>query len=129
MIVMIGNTGVYSSQEKTRHIPRNLNPRWDQAFEMNTNNPAFETLFIQVKDHDDIGKDDSLGECQVPLNDLVRGLEKELWLQLQGGSTGSNLMSNIGGLFKPKSSTPAKVTNHGKVHIGITALDFGLPRL
>jgi len=81
-----------------------------------------ETLFVEVMHKESRGKNNSLGFSSMPLNDLTRGIEKQVWLQLEGGTQSSNIIGQIAShLVKKKDKV-----NNGKVFLGVTALDFGL---
>ena len=112
-------------------MKHNKNPEWNEFFTLPINNPAVEKLLLEVKDKDLVGRDDSLGKAEVALNDLIRGQEKRVWLQLYGGEYGENLLGGVASLFHGKKKTPTGATisgrnNTGRVHVGLTAVDFGM---
>src|SRR3990167_5712111 len=134
-ILKIGQTSFKSRVEK-----KTLNPTWKETFKFEVANPDTEQLLIEVYDHDDVSANDFLGSTQVPLNNLVQGQEKLLWVRLEGGELGENFMGmasnqisrTIHGFLRKKkggaSTAPTNdpaITNKGEVKIGLTAVDFG----
>ena len=65
-----------------------------------------------------------MGTASIALDDLTRGIEKRVWLQLNGGSFGENILGSFISSLSKKKGQP--ITNHGRVYIGITAIDFGM---
>jgi hypothetical protein len=122
-VLKIGEGNQFSAIEKTRVIKNTKNPTWKECFTLNVNNPLNEFLFLEVWNKESSSKDNSLGYAQLPLNDLARGVEKQVWIQLEGGTQGSNIIGQIASHLGKKKG---EKTNHGKVFLGITALDFGL---
>jgi len=121
-VLKIGEGNQFSAIEKTRKIKNTKNPTWKECFTLNVNNPLTESLFLEVWNKETMTKDDSLGYAQVPLHDLQRGVEKQVWVQLEGGSTsGGGVIGAIAHLGKKKEKQ-----NLGKVFLGLTALDFGV---
>ncbi|MCO5601153.1 hypothetical protein L7F22_055272 [Adiantum nelumboides] len=57
-------------QVKTRVIPNNLNPRWNEELTLATSNPP-QPLRIFVYDKDTFSADDKMGEAQIDLNPLI----------------------------------------------------------
>ncbi|XP_061346880.1 calcium-dependent lipid-binding protein-like isoform X2 [Gastrolobium bilobum] len=66
---------------KTKVIDNNLNPIWNQTFEMIAEDKETQSLTLEVFD-EDIGQDKRLGIVQLPLIDLEAQTEKELELRL-----------------------------------------------
>lgn len=64
--IQIGNT----IKEKTRTIYRNLNPEFDEDFEVSLNDMA-EPMRISVWDSDLLGADDLIGELSIRLDELM----------------------------------------------------------
>ncbi|PIO33576.1 hypothetical protein AB205_0171090, partial [Aquarana catesbeiana] len=56
---------------QTRVIKENLNPRWDQAFEILVTDVPGQDIEFQVFDKD-IDKDDFLGRCKVPVKSVLK---------------------------------------------------------
>jgi len=99
--LIIGEPKSKTAVKKTsRRIDKTLNPRWDESFLFEVD--ANDLLTIKVYDYDMVGKNDFLGQTQLPLNTLVRGKEVEQWIPLELVST-------------------------GEIRIKMVALDFGLP--
>jgi len=120
--IKIGEGNQFSCIEKTRKIKNTKNPAWKEVFTLNVNNPMTETLFVEVMNKESRGKDNSLGFSSMMLNDLTRGIEKQVWLQLEGGTQASNIIGQIASHLGKKKDK----VNNGKVFLGVTALDFGL---
>jgi hypothetical protein len=122
-VLKIGEGNQFSCIERTRKIKNTKCPTWKETFTLNVNNPLTECLFIEVLNKESRGKDNSLGFASMPIHDLTRGIEKQVWLELEGGTQSSNIIgqiaSHLGGKKKEK-------VNEGKVFLGVTALDFGL---
>lgn len=121
--IKIGYNNQFSSIEKTRKIKNTKNPTWKETFTLPVNNPINEQLYIEVFNKEKMSKDDSLGFASIPLNDLARGVEKQVWLQLEGGTQGGNIIGQIASHLGKKKGHP---TNQGRVLLGLTAMDFGL---
>lgn len=66
---------------KTKVIDNNLNPVWDQSFELIAEDKETQSLILEVYDKD-IGQDKRLGIVQLPLIGLEAQTEKELELRL-----------------------------------------------
>ncbi|KAF7844702.1 Extended synaptotagmin-2 [Senna tora] len=66
---------------KTKVINNNLNPVWDQTFELIAEDKETQSLIVEIFDKD-IGQDKRLGIAKLPLIDLVAGTEKEFELRL-----------------------------------------------
>ncbi|NP_001231830.1 putaive calcium-dependent lipid-binding protein isoform X1 [Solanum lycopersicum] len=67
---------------KTKTIDNNLNPVWDQTFELIAEDKETQSLFIEVFDKDNIGQDQRMGVAKLPLNELVADAAKEIELRL-----------------------------------------------
>lgn len=75
---------------KTRYIERTLNPRWVQRFQyighIDMNHNAYITF--EVKDHDTMSKNDSIGLVELALADFANHKWAQKWYRLQ--PTGKN---------------------------------------
>ncbi|KAJ4954679.1 hypothetical protein NE237_011462 [Protea cynaroides] len=67
---------------KTKVIDNNLNPVWDQTFEMIAEDKETQSLILEVFD-EDVGQDKKLGITKLPLIDLVPDTPQEIELRLQ----------------------------------------------
>lgn len=67
---------------KTKVIDNNLNPVWDETFELIAEDKETQSVIIEVYDKDNIGQDEKLGVTKLPLIDLEAGTPKELELRL-----------------------------------------------
>ncbi|KAL3348986.1 hypothetical protein AABB24_022247 [Solanum stoloniferum] len=67
---------------KTKTIDNNLNPVWDQTFELIAEDKETQSLFVEVFDKDNIGQDERMGVAKLPLNELVADAAKEIELRL-----------------------------------------------
>ncbi len=77
---------------QTKVIPKTLDPVWDETFEILIHDPAVQQLEIEVFDEDfGPAKNDSLGNCHVPLSVLVPHKNKGFNIPLTNTSTGSVL--------------------------------------
>lgn len=66
---------------KTKTIDNNLNPIWDQTFELIAEDKETQSLIVEVFDKD-IGQDQRMGVAKLPLNELVADSAKEIELRL-----------------------------------------------
>ncbi|CAA0384771.1 unnamed protein product [Arabidopsis thaliana] len=66
---------------KTKAIENNLNPVWDQTFELIVEDKETQSLTVEVFDKD-VGQDERLGLVKLPLSSLEAGVTKELELNL-----------------------------------------------
>lgn len=67
---------------KSKVIENNLNPVWNQTFELIAEDKETQLLILEVFDKD-IGQDKRLGITKLPLIDLLAETEKEVELRLQ----------------------------------------------
>ncbi|KAF3963180.1 hypothetical protein CMV_012401 [Castanea mollissima] len=67
---------------KTKVVDNNLNPVWNQTFDLIAEDKETQSLILEVFDKD-IGQDKRLGIAKLTLNDLEAETEKELDLRLQ----------------------------------------------
>ncbi|XP_059318156.1 calcium-dependent lipid-binding protein-like [Lycium ferocissimum] len=66
---------------KTKTIDNNLNPVWDQTFELIAEDKETQSLILEVFDKD-VGQDKRIGVTKLPLNELVAETPKEIELRL-----------------------------------------------
>ncbi|KAK4723801.1 hypothetical protein R3W88_026580 [Solanum pinnatisectum] len=66
---------------KTKTIDNNLNPVWDETFELIAEDKETQSLLLEVFD-EDIGEDDRMGVTKLPLNELESDTPKEIELRL-----------------------------------------------
>ncbi|KAL2460755.1 Calcium-dependent lipid-binding (CaLB domain) family protein [Abeliophyllum distichum] len=66
---------------KTKVIENNLNPVWDQTFELIAEDKETQSLILEVFDQD-VGQDERLGVAKLPLIDLEAEISKEIELRL-----------------------------------------------
>ncbi|XP_060218696.1 calcium-dependent lipid-binding protein-like [Lycium barbarum] len=66
---------------KTKTIDNNLNPVWDETFELIAEDKETQSLIVEVFDKD-IGQDERMGVAKLPLNELVADDAKEIELRL-----------------------------------------------
>ncbi|KAL2337421.1 hypothetical protein Fmac_011867 [Flemingia macrophylla] len=66
---------------KTKVVDNNLNPTWDETFELIAEDKETQSLVLEVFDKD-IGQDKRLGIAKLPLVDLEIQTEKEIELRL-----------------------------------------------
>lgn len=72
---------------QTRVIKENLNPRWDQAFEILVTDVPGQDIEFQVFDKD-IDKDDFLGRCKIPVKTILKQKTIAEWLPLEEVKSG-----------------------------------------
>ncbi|XP_072264862.1 extended synaptotagmin-1 [Pyxicephalus adspersus] len=72
---------------QTRVIKENLNPRWDQAFEILVTDVPGQDIEFRVFDKD-IDKDDFLGSCKVPVKTVIKQKTIDEWLPLEEVKSG-----------------------------------------
>ncbi|GAA0187111.1 membrane trafficking regulatory protein [Lithospermum erythrorhizon] len=66
---------------KTKTVDNNLNPVWDQSFELIAEDKETQSLIFEVFD-EDVGQDERLGVVKLPLIELVEDCVKECELRL-----------------------------------------------
>ncbi|GFP82301.1 synaptotagmin-4 [Phtheirospermum japonicum] len=67
---------------KTKIIENNLNPVWNETFELIAEDKETQSLIIEVFDQDNIGQDKRLGITKLPLIDLEAEKSKDIDLRL-----------------------------------------------
>ncbi|KAI3917707.1 hypothetical protein MKW98_021469 [Papaver atlanticum] len=85
---MIGKSDPYAAifirpifRYKTKTIDNNLNPVWNQTFELIAEDKETQSLIIEVFD-EDVGQDQRLGIAKLPLVDLEPETSKEISVRL-----------------------------------------------
>ncbi|XP_010453150.1 PREDICTED: synaptotagmin-4-like isoform X2 [Camelina sativa] len=68
--------------QKTKTISNSLNPIWNEHFEFVVEDVSTQHLTVRVFDDEGVGSSQLIGAAQVPLNELVPGKVKDLWLKL-----------------------------------------------
>eukprot|EP00252_Welwitschia_mirabilis_P012836 TRINITY_DN28377_c0_g1_i1.p1 TRINITY_DN28377_c0_g1~~TRINITY_DN28377_c0_g1_i1.p1 ORF type:complete len:570 (+),score=111.85 TRINITY_DN28377_c0_g1_i1:258-1967(+) len=58
------------TKKKTRVVPKNLNPEWNQTFDFVVEDALHEMLIVEVWDHDTFGKD-FMGRCVLTLTKVL----------------------------------------------------------
>ncbi len=75
---------------RTKVVPKTLDPTWNETFEILIHDPAVQVLELEIFDEDfGIAKNDSLGNCQLPLSVLVPHSIKGFNIPLTDTPTGS----------------------------------------
>ncbi|TVU47706.1 hypothetical protein EJB05_07313, partial [Eragrostis curvula] len=69
-------------KEKTRVIDDNLNPEWNETFELIAEDKETQSLVLEVFDEDNLKQDKRLGIAKLPLSDLEMETAQEVNLQL-----------------------------------------------
>nr|CAB3496485.1 unnamed protein product [Digitaria exilis] len=69
-------------KEKTSVIDDNLNPQWNETFELIAEDKETQYLILEVFDEDKMKQDKRLGIAKLPLNDLEMETVQEVNLQL-----------------------------------------------
>jgi len=69
---------------KTKTLPKSSNPKWNQTFVLQVDNPQVDVINLTLCDQEKINRDVILGEAVVRLADLVKDDEKTLFVQLSG---------------------------------------------
>ncbi|XP_018416296.1 PREDICTED: extended synaptotagmin-1 [Nanorana parkeri] len=72
---------------QTRVIKENLNPRWDQAFEILVTDVPGQDIEFRAFDKD-IDKDDFLGSCKLPVKTVIKQKTVDEWLPLEEVKSG-----------------------------------------
>ncbi|XP_075055671.1 extended synaptotagmin-1 [Mixophyes fleayi] len=82
VVVRAGGKSVH-----TRVVKENLNPRWDQVFEILVTDVPGQDIEFQVFDKD-IDKDDFLGSCKVAVKNVLKQKTVDEWLPLEAVKSG-----------------------------------------
>lgn len=69
-------------KEKTRVIDDNLNPEWNETFELIAEDKETQHVILEVFDEDNLKQDKRLGIAKLPLSDLEVGAVQEINVQL-----------------------------------------------
>ncbi|KAH0795226.1 C2 domain containing protein [Histomonas meleagridis] len=79
------------NKKKTRIVPKNLNPRWNELFVFDIPNIGESQFVFSVYDHDAVGKDDIIGKATIAATDMGYGKVMDQWVTLYNGQrqTGS----------------------------------------
>jgi len=126
-VIKIGQgNNQFTNIQKTIQVKNTKNPVWQETFTLPVMNPSSDFLVVEVWNKETISRDNSLGYAQVPLNDLYQGVAKQTWIQLEGGSHGSNIIGAIASHLPSRKDQNKNRPNTGKVSLTLTALDFGL---
>ncbi|VFQ84033.1 unnamed protein product [Cuscuta campestris] len=67
---------------KTKTIDNNLNPVWNETFELIAEDKETQFVTLEVFDKDNVGQDERMGIARLPLKDLEADTLKEIDLQL-----------------------------------------------
>ena len=59
-----------------------MNPIWNEHFEFIVEDVSTQHLTVRVFDDEGVGSSQLIGAAQVPLNELVPGKVKDIWLKL-----------------------------------------------
>ena len=87
-------------------IPKDLNPKWNEQFDLHTFPDQSKVLEVSVYDKDFHGKDDFMGKCMVNLNTLATEETHSIWKDLEDGEGGSILLViTISGTMGAQSQT------------------------
>uniref|UniRef100_A0A1J3GTE7 Synaptotagmin-4 n=1 Tax=Noccaea caerulescens TaxID=107243 RepID=A0A1J3GTE7_NOCCA len=68
--------------KKTKTISNSLNPIWNEHFEFIVEDVSTQNLTVRVFDDEGVGSSQLIGAARVPLNELVPGKVKDIWLKL-----------------------------------------------
>ncbi|GAM22712.1 hypothetical protein SAMD00019534_058870, partial [Acytostelium subglobosum LB1] len=88
-IVHIGKDG-----QRTRTIPKKLNPFWCEEFHLEVMDPDIDKLLISVMDEKKYSNDEKIGRIVIPINTLIDQKERELWYPIQP-PTGSKKLPQV----------------------------------
>uniref|UniRef100_A0ACD5TWS0 Uncharacterized protein n=1 Tax=Avena sativa TaxID=4498 RepID=A0ACD5TWS0_AVESA len=69
-------------KERTRVIDDNLNPEWNETFELIAEDKETQHIILEVFDEDNLKQDKRLGIAKLPLSDLEIGTVQEISVQL-----------------------------------------------
>ncbi|KAN0045212.1 hypothetical protein ACTA71_005589 [Dictyostelium dimigraforme] len=93
-------------KQRTRTIPKKLNPFWCEEFQLEISDPASAKLVLSVMDEKKYSNDEHIGKLVIPINTLKDQKERELWFPLtQPNSSKKVPQIQILFNFKPISLT------------------------
>lgn len=75
------------AKKKTRVVPKNLNPEWDQTFDFVVEDALHDMLIVEVWDHDTFGKD-FMGKLALTLTQVLHEGEYDGDFPLEGVQSG-----------------------------------------
>jgi len=101
--IVVKINGVEKGRTKVKK--KTLTPQWNETFTVDISDPQSELLHLSVC-HKDMFKDDTLGDSNIPLKDLIKDKEDMQWYPV----------------YRPKRSTTA---TYGYICVVLKALDFG----
>jgi Ca2+-dependent lipid-binding protein len=80
--------GKANDKWKTKKIKQNLNPYWNETFQLTADKPLEKTtkILFKVFDYDRLKSDDPLGTVEFSTTDLPK-LGSDFWLTLTGSSS------------------------------------------
>ena len=86
----------YDNQKsKSKQVKKELNPEFEFTTGYVVEEDGSHDLMIELKDHDDLGRNESLGYCRLDLRDIVADGQNLLkrWISLEGVEHGRVLVS------------------------------------
>ncbi|KAF2069743.1 hypothetical protein CYY_008934 [Polysphondylium violaceum] len=93
-------------KQRTRTIPKKLNPFWCEEFQMEVTDPNSAKLIITVMDEKKYSSDDHIGKIIIPINTLKDLKEREQWFPLTAPNSSKKVPQiQILFNFKPISLT------------------------
>eukprot|EP01133_Synstelium_polycarpum_P010993 gene10993-12804_t len=90
-----------SKYHNTKVVQKNLNPTWNETFQIELINSAYDLIVLEVYDKDSIGSDDLIGYVALDPSLFPKATEVVTWEKLS-------------------------YVSHGELNIGVTAINFGL---
>ncbi|KAM9963017.1 hypothetical protein ACTFIW_006238 [Dictyostelium discoideum] len=100
-------------KQRTRTIPKKLNPFWCEEFQLEISDPASAKLVLSVMDEKKYSNDEHIGKLVIPINTLKDQKERELWFPLtQPQSSKKVPQIQILFNFKPISLTDPSQPGH-----------------
>ncbi|KAI1296773.1 Multiple C2 and transmembrane domain-containing protein 1 [Halotydeus destructor] len=109
---------------RSKVIPKELNPKWNEQFDLHTFPDQSKVLEVIVYDKDFHGKDDFIGKCTINLNGLEKEETHSIWKDLDdncgaillvvtisgtlGSGDGCKLVSSLSGLVCDKDEMSSK---------------------
>jgi len=93
-------------KQRTRTIPKKLNPFWCEEFQMEVTDPNTAKVIITVMDEKKYSSDDHIGKIIIPINTLKDLKEREQWFPLTAPNSSKKVPQiQILFNFKPISLT------------------------